>query len=129
MLPENRVFQNNQLEKYNVTSRLIEEGFSRESRDLFMISIEKINASRDIDADGLKNTYRLTGREAEIAAHIFKGLKNAEIAQKLFVAEITVKWHIRNLFEKVGVKSRTTLINKALTQESFLPPEIENIMV
>lgn len=129
MLPEKRVFQNNQAERYHVTSRLIEEDFSKENQNLFMISIEKFSDAREINGDELKKDYHLTDREAEIALQIFKGLKNAEIARKLFVAEITVKWHIRNLFEKVGVNTRTALINKILSQKSQQPHQIENIMV
>jgi DNA-binding NarL/FixJ family response regulator len=50
-----------------------------------------------------------------VADLLFSGLKNAQIADKLFISEITVKKHLQNIYNKVGVNSRTSLINKMLT--------------
>jgi DNA-binding CsgD family transcriptional regulator len=49
----------------------------------------------------------LSPREQEILALIGQGLTNAEIAQTLFVSVSTVKVHIRHIFEKLGVRTRT----------------------
>jgi DNA-binding NarL/FixJ family response regulator len=77
--------------------------------------------SRNIDKNNLKKNYSLTDREIDIVLHIFKGLRNAEIAQRLFVSEITVKKHIQNIFQKVGVKTRTALIYRILDKEDGPP--------
>ena len=66
----------------------------------------------------LERDFGLTKREIEISANIFNGLKNAEIAEKLFISEITVKKHLQHIFEKIGVSSRTALIRKALEYQS-----------
>jgi len=63
----------------------------------------------------VKNDYHLTKRETEIVSYIIKGHKNAEIAKMLFISEGTVKNHLRNIFEKVKVKNRTSLIHKVLS--------------
>ena len=55
----------------------------------------------------------LTIRENEIVGLVAEGLRNKEIASKLFVSEITVKKHLSNIFKKMEVKNRITLINKA----------------
>jgi DNA-binding CsgD family transcriptional regulator len=128
-LPKHRIMKNRQAEKFNVTSRLIEEEFGHRQTNVFMIAIERINETGNFKINEFKESYQLTDREAEIAGHIFKARKNAEIAEKLFVSEITVKWHIRNLFEKVGVNTRTALIHKILFHEPPHPPAIESIMV
>lgn len=128
-LPKHQVMQNRQAEKFNVTSRLIEATCGNPHSSLFMISIERIKESAKFKTNEFKQSYQLTDREAEIAVQIFKGRKNAEIAKKLFVSEITVKWHIRNLFEKVGVNTRTALIHKILFHEPSHLPAIENIVV
>ncbi|MFD7452517.1 response regulator [Kitasatospora sp. NPDC059827] len=52
----------------------------------------------------------LTLREAEVLALIAEGLSNAEIAQRLFVSQATVKTHINNLFAKTAVRDRAQAV-------------------
>ncbi len=51
----------------------------------------------------------LTPREREIVRHVAHGLRNAEVARKLFISEQTVKTHLNNIFQKVGVRDRVEL--------------------
>ncbi len=55
----------------------------------------------------------LSERELEVLHHIAKGYSNQEIAQKLIVSLYTVKSHARNIYGKLGVKSRTEAAAKA----------------
>ena len=48
----------------------------------------------------------LNERELEVLRLIAEGLSNNEIAERLVIALSTVKWHINNLFGKLGVHSR-----------------------
>ena len=50
---------------------------------------------------------RLSRREAEVLDLVADGLSNREIAHTLYITEKTVKVHVRNIFDKLGVKSRT----------------------
>jgi DNA-binding NarL/FixJ family response regulator len=54
-------------------------------------------------------SFGLTRREAEILGTIVAGLSNKEIAQKFTLSEDTVKHHLTNIFDKVGVSSRLEL--------------------
>jgi LuxR family maltose regulon positive regulatory protein len=49
----------------------------------------------------------LTRREAEVLGQLAEGRSNREIAENLFISEVTVKVHVRHIFEKLGVRSRT----------------------
>ena len=49
----------------------------------------------------------LTGREREILALVLDGLANKQIARRLGISEKTVKGHLTNLFQRVGVSDRT----------------------
>jgi len=51
----------------------------------------------------------LTPRELEIIRHVAMGLRNAEVADKLGISEVTVKSHLNNIFQKLGLRGRTEL--------------------
>jgi DNA-binding CsgD family transcriptional regulator len=56
----------------------------------------------------------LTRREAQVALCCVEGLTNAEIGSRLDVSEQTVKFHLRHIFVKFGVRRRAELISKLL---------------
>jgi len=56
---------------------------------------------------------QLSLRELEILSVLAEGLRNKEIAAKLFVGEETIKKHLYNIFQKLNVKSRIELVKKA----------------
>jgi DNA-binding CsgD family transcriptional regulator len=56
----------------------------------------------------------LSRREAQVALCCVEGLTNAEIGKRLEVTEQTVKFHLRHVFIKFGVKRRAELISRLL---------------
>ena len=54
----------------------------------------------------------LTEREREVAALVLEGLQSSAIAERLYISERTVKYHLGNIFKKAGVKNRMELILK-----------------
>jgi len=55
----------------------------------------------------------LTAREIDIIRMIAQGLRNKEIANKLFISEGTVKVHLHNIYEKLKVDGRLALLRFA----------------
>ena len=78
-----------------------------------------------IKKQGVSNGVRhiletLTTREREVLTLIAKGMKNAEIAEELFISVRTVESHRRNLLGKIGAKNTAGLVlfavNSGLTK-------------
>lgn len=60
------------------------------------------------------NSTELTDRELEVLQLLVVGKSNADIAIALSVSERTVKFHINNIFNKLGVSDRTQAVIQAL---------------
>ena len=56
----------------------------------------------------------LTRRERTILAAAARGLTAAEIAREAFVSEHTVKYHLTNIYRKLGVSNRAAAVRYAL---------------
>ncbi|MGZ3862560.1 MAG: response regulator transcription factor [Bacteroidia bacterium] len=59
-----------------------------------------------------KEFEKLSAREQEIVQLLAKGLRYKEIADKIFISTETVRTHIRNIYQKLQVNSRTEALNK-----------------
>jgi two-component system, NarL family, nitrate/nitrite response regulator NarL len=58
---------------------------------------------------GERERSPLSQREREIVALVAQGFKNKEMAEKMFISEQTVKNHLHNIFDKLGVSDRLEL--------------------
>jgi DNA-binding NarL/FixJ family response regulator len=56
----------------------------------------------------------LTAREAEIVRYVASGFRNAEVAERLSITESTVKTHLNNIFQKLGLRDRLELTHYAI---------------
>jgi len=69
-------------------------------------TLQQLLSQDDTEA---KKNFGLTKRELEIVGTIVAGYQNKEIAQRFSISEDTVKHHLTNIFNKVGVSNRLEL--------------------
>ena len=86
-------------------------------------------ARKELQATGEKVRKRtvetrddLTAQERQIARLARDGLSNPEIGARLFLSSRTVEWHLRNVFTKLGIRSRRELANALAGPDSQLIP-------
>ena len=60
---------------------------------------------------------QLTERERDVLKCMADGLSNNEIAEKLVISLGTVKFHVSNIFHKLGVESRVEAVKLAIEQK------------
>ncbi len=64
----------------------------------------------------VQRDYQLSEREKEILSNLVQGLDNRQIADVLFISYETVRNHVKHIYEKLHVNSRTQAVSKALTE-------------
>ena len=89
----------------------------------------KPRSSQELQATGEKVRRRtvetrddLTAQERQIARLARDGLSNPEIGAQLFLSPRTVEWHLRNVFTKLGIRSRRELASVLPSGDPRLVP-------
>ena len=72
--------------------------------------IERFVAVRPADLDLQRRAETLSDREQEVLKVVAQGLTNAEIAQRLFVSEATVKSHVSHILTKLDARDRAQAV-------------------
>ncbi len=70
--------------------------------------------AENFSASSLKIFSLLTQREKDVLFLLITGIKNKDIAEKLFISPGTIKTHTLNIYQKMNVANRTSAILKAL---------------
>jgi DNA-binding NarL/FixJ family response regulator len=78
-------------------------------------------ASQQPDPEAAK-IATLTTREREVIALIGEGLRNRQIAERLFISETTVRHHLTSIFAKLEVADRLELVIYAFRHALVRPP-------
>jgi two-component system, NarL family, nitrate/nitrite response regulator NarL len=86
-----------------------------------LTAIARGSAAEKADPEVAK-IARLTAREREVISLIGEGLKNKQIAERLFISEATVSHHLTSIFDKLGVANRFDLMIYAFRHGLLEPP-------
>lgn len=76
-------------------------------------------AQADPEAEKIRT---LTEREREVIALVGLGLKNKQVAERLFISDTTVRHHLTSIFSKLGVSDRLELVIYAYRHKLAKPP-------
>ncbi|WP_148222903.1 helix-turn-helix transcriptional regulator [Paraburkholderia xenovorans] len=67
----------------------------------------------ELTAGPVDEVQPLTARETQLLRLVNEGLSNQTVADQLSLSLPTVKWHLRNLYDKLGVRNRSAALAKA----------------
>lgn len=87
---------------------LVLKAFNAEGQQLL-----RANADTTCCSQGQVSDSILTQREIELLPMLAEGLKNKEIAARLYISPVTVKTHLQNIYKKLNVKGRVGALRKA----------------
>ncbi len=94
------------------SSRILLKEITSEKKKFFLIYLEEKKLQRQSLETQMIIQYHLTKRECEIVRYLFEGLRNADIAKKVFLSEISVKKHVQSIFKKLKVLNRASAVRK-----------------
>ena len=91
--------------------RTAHEMFTTMGAEAFAARAERelLATGEQVRKRNLEISNELTAQEAQIARLVRQGLTNPEIAARLFISARTVEWHLKKVFRKLGITSRTQL--------------------
>ncbi|MGC2425271.1 MAG: response regulator [Nitrospirota bacterium] len=96
--------------EYDELKAAIDRAIQKQSEEKLINKLDYLKISKN---------YKLTKKEMEIIKIIIsEGVSNAEISENLSISKNTVKVHLRNIFKKVGVESKTALTTLLLSGNS-----------
>lgn len=71
--------------------------------------IHTTNVTDRMRSEGAKRNYGLTPRELEIIGTLLTGCSNKDLGRTFSITERTVKYHLSNIYDKLGVSNRLEL--------------------
>jgi DNA-binding CsgD family transcriptional regulator/PAS domain-containing protein len=107
----NRIINTANGERYYIKYTLINQPCDNIVLPYLIVHITNLSKNDDDMEAVLIKDYRLSEQEEKIAQYTGLGLTNKEIGGRLGISQFTVQSHLRNIFEKTGIKRRSQLAN------------------
>jgi DNA-binding NarL/FixJ family response regulator len=72
------------------------------------------DGTRTVDMHAIKERFDLSDREVDVIKRLCRGDTNKEIAERLFISDLTVKGHLKHIYQKIGVHTRSAVVSTVL---------------
>ena len=88
--------------------------FTNAIKNAFCENADPLNSKAMLlnSLENVSRQYGLTVREREIAMSVVLGKPDKKIAEELFIEFTTVRTHLKNIFQKLGISSRSELVSR-----------------
>jgi DNA-binding CsgD family transcriptional regulator len=118
LLPKERIISTESGKKFRIEYSLIWKADQISSTPNFMVTLSDITAEKKTQAT-LQARFHLSRRELDVIYYLISGLSDDEIAEKLYISKLTVHTHIKNIYRKLGIKSRIELYGRVIREYSI----------
>ena len=92
--------------KLVTTIRSVQQGESALSRSMTLRLMEELSRTKETERLGDASLAKLTRRELDVLRELATGKTNKEIANRLYISENTVKYHVHSILEKLNLSGR-----------------------
>jgi DNA-binding CsgD family transcriptional regulator len=106
--PKERIVSTEGGQKFRVECSLIWKGDQVSSTPNFMVTLSDLDGEEKLEAT-FQTRFQLSRREMDVIHCLTKGLSDNEVGEKLYISRQTVHTHIKNIYKKLGAKSRIEL--------------------
>jgi len=115
--PKERIVFAESGKKFRIECSLIWKADQINSMPNFMVTLSDLRDEKKLEAT-LQARFQLSRRELDVTHYLIRGLSDDEIGEKLCISRQTVHTHIKNIYKKLGVKSRIELYRRVI-QSSY----------
>jgi DNA-binding CsgD family transcriptional regulator len=115
--PKERIVSTESGQKFRIECSMIWKGDQISSTPNFMVTLSDLTDGKKLE-NTLQARFQLSRRELDVIHYLTRGLSDDEIGEKLYISRQTVHTHIKNIYRKLGAKSRIELY-RIVTQESY----------
>jgi DNA-binding CsgD family transcriptional regulator len=113
LLPKERIIATESGQRFRIECSLIWKADKTGSTPNFMVTLSDLTDEKKLDTT-FQTRFRLSRRELDIIYYLIRGLSDVEIGEKLYISRQTVHTHTKNIYKKLGAKSRIELYRKVI---------------
>jgi DNA-binding CsgD family transcriptional regulator len=108
LLPKERIVFTESGKKFRIECSLIWKADRISSKPNFVVTLSDLTDEKKQET----TIQSLSKRELDVIYYLTEGLSDDEIAEELYISKLTVHTHIKNIYRKLGAKSRIELYRK-----------------